>query len=165
MSIATRNIITATAAIVKMDADARETLLLTILESNPAPVLAAMKINGVTFGDATTGTFKVVLAAPTTSKIGIIKLFREVAGFGLADSKAWSEGKTMGACDAGTFKRFMSKHDADALAHDLNYRATTEHVNNGYTASPTGIKVKVIKDSAHHDYRSLVNWHVEPCEF
>jgi ribosomal protein L7/L12 len=160
MSTATKTLIATTVKITGLSRDSLQNLLLDILASNPSVVYTAMEV------DTTLETlYKVVLAEPTTSKINLIKLFREVAGFGLADSKAWSEGKTMGACDAGTFKRSMSKHDADALANEINYRATTEHVHNGYTASPTGIKVKVIKDAAFHDYRSLVNWHVEPCEF
>ncbi len=160
MSNATKTLIATTVKITGLSRDSLQNLLLDILASNPTVVYTAMSVDS-----DSPFTYKVVLAEPTTSKIGIIKLFREVAGFGLADSKAWSEGKTQGACDAGTFKRSMSKHDADALASEINWRATNEHLHNGYTASPTGIKVKVIKDSAHHDYRSLVNWHVEPCEF
>lgn len=47
-----KNIITASIAISKMDSDARETLLLQILENNPSVIINAMEKNGVTFGGA-----------------------------------------------------------------------------------------------------------------
>jgi large subunit ribosomal protein L7/L12 len=165
MSLATRNLITATAAIVKMDADARETLLLTILESNPSAVITAMKANGVRFGDEDKTTYKVVLDGFTANKIGLIKAFREIQGAGLADAKYWTEGETINNCPSGVFKVGMSHDEAKNLATKINHAGANPHMHYDVMLSATGIKAKVMKDTDLYFYKNFVSWTVEKGPF
>ena len=154
MSLATKSLIACTVAIAKMDADKLQEVLLDILSSNPSIVLNALI-------PITAPTFKIVLDRHTTNKIGIIKAFREINGAGLANSKDWSEGMTYGGCPAGTFKVGMTREEADRLAAEINHNGENNHMSSGYSMSATGIKVKVLRDTDQHDYRSLVTWTVE----
>lgn len=155
MSLATKTLIAATVKITQMGSDQMQTALLEILASNPSIIYNVLGIN------APATTYKVVLDAQTNNKIGLIKTFREVNGAGLADAKNWTEGNTYHGLPSGTFKMGMTRDDADLLAAALNRNATETHNSQGYPISPTGIKVKVMKDTEHHDYRSLVNWTVD----
>lgn len=151
MSDSTKNLIAATVTIVQMNRDGLQTTLLDLLASNPSIILKAL--------DMQPSFYKVVLSEYTNNKVNLIKGFREETGAGLADSKAWSEGETYNGCPSGTFKRGMSRADADALAAKMNHQATNAYTAaNGYQYSPTGIKVKVVRDTENHDYASLVSW-------
>jgi ribosomal protein L7/L12 len=161
LSTATKTLIATTVKITGMSRDTLQNLLLDILSSNPTVIYTAMDVDTTPKGTL----YKVVLGSPTTNKISLIKAFRNVAGAGLADSKNWSEGETYEGCDAGTFKRFLTREEADRLAAELNSIAVNSYQSNGFSQSPTGITVKVIKDSEFHDYRSLVNWTVKPCAY
>lgn len=150
MSTATKNLITATAAIVKMSGDDRETLLLTILESNPAAVLAAMKLNGVSFGEDTKPCWRVVVENKGINKIHLIKMFREETGAGLADAKYWSEGNTYncGAMsrEGGVIHDGLTKTEAEIKAEQIRNRSGQDG----------NFTVKVIKSTDHYHYDS--NW-------
>ncbi len=146
-----KNLITAAVAIVKMDSDARETLLLMILEKNPTACITAMSENGVTFGDKINNkaTYKVVVTAKSTNKIALIKLFREQTGAGLADSKYWTEGidyKRLGGMvlPAGVFANGLpSKEMATEIADRIN-------------SNTNGIRVIVMNDET--PYAADTNW-------
>lgn len=150
MSLITRKLITATAAIVKMRGDERETLLLTILESNPSAVITAMKANGVTFGDEAKPAWNVVVNQRGTNKIHLIKMFREETGAGLADAKYWSEG-TAYACgnlktlEGGIIHKDLTKPEADRKALEI----ITSNPNGGFT-------VKVVRADAPYHYERWV---------
>jgi ribosomal protein L7/L12 len=150
MSLATKNLITATAAIVKMDADARETLLLTILESNPTAVITAMKGNGITFGEDAKPNWHVVVEDKGTGKIQLIKMFREETGAGLADAKNWSEGQTYtdgrGNHPAGVIHMGLTRDVAESKAQAIMDRRTVG----------TNFRVKVVNSLAN--YRYDANW-------
>jgi ribosomal protein L7/L12 len=150
MSTATKNLITAAAAIVKMDNDARETLLLTILESNPTAVMAAMKLNGITFGEDAKPNWHVVVEDKGTGKIHLIKMFREETGAGLADAKMWSEGITYkdGSWDrpAGVIHVNLTRDVAESKAQAIMDRRTHD----------TNYRVKVVNSIAN--YRYDANW-------
>jgi ribosomal protein L7/L12 len=150
MSTATRNLITATAAIVKMDADTRETLLLTILESNPTAVITAMKSNDITFGDEAKSAWHVVVEDKGTNKIHLIKMFREETGAGLADAKYWSEGQTYtdgsGSRPAGVIHTGLTRDVAESKAQDIMDRRSCG----------TNFRVKVVNSIAN--YRYDTNW-------
>jgi ribosomal protein L7/L12 len=145
MSTATRSLITAAVAIVKMTNDDRETLLLTILESNPANVIAAMKLNGVSFGDEAKPKWNVVVDQRGPDKINLIKAFREACGAGLADAKEWSEGKTYQGLEAGVFHKDLTKPEAERHATEIINRNT----RGGFT-------VKVIRNDAPYHYEKWV---------
>lgn len=155
MSTATKTLIAATVKITKMDSDQMQTALLEILASNPSIILKVLDVA------TPSNTYKVVLNSKTANKIGLIKCFREVTGAGLADSKGWSEGNTYRGLPSGTFKNGLTREEADHLANEMNHRASSTHTSNGYTSSPTGIAVKVVRDSEPHDYRALVGWVVD----
>jgi ribosomal protein L7/L12 len=150
MSLATKNLITAAAAICKMDNDARETLLLTILESNPTAVITAMKGNGITFGEDAKPNWHVVVEDKGTGKIQLIKMFREEVGAGLADAKYWSEGTTYkdGSWDrpAGVIHVNLTRDQAESKA-----QAIMDHRSVG-----TNFRVKVVNSLAN--YRYDANW-------
>jgi ribosomal protein L7/L12 len=145
MSLATRSLITACAAIVKMTADARETLLLTILESNPSAVITAMKANGVTFGDEAKPAWNVVVSVRGGNKIGLIKMFREETGAGLAEAKEWSEGKPYCGREGGIIHKDLTKPEADRKALEI----TTRNCNGGFS-------VKVVRADAPYHYERWV---------
>ena len=145
MSTATRNLIVACAAIVKMTADDRETLLLSILESNPTATINAMKLNGVTFGDEGKPKWNVVVNQRGGNKINLIKAFREACGAGLADAKEWSEGKTYQGLEAGVFHKDLTKAEAEVKAQKI----VTCNPNGGFT-------VKVIRSDAPYHYEKWV---------
>lgn len=155
MSNSTKTLIAATVAVTKMDREALQTALLDILASNPSVVLKVLDVT-VPFT-----TYKVVLASKTTNKIGLIKTFREATGAGLADSKCWSEGNTYNGLPSGTFKKGLTREEADRFAAEMNHKATNCHSQNGYNSSPTGIAVAVVRDSDPYDYRALVGWVVD----
>ena len=145
MSTANRMLITATAAIVKMSAEDRETVLLLILERNPTATLTALKANGVTFGDESKPAWNVVVSVRGGNKIGLIKAFREASGAGLADAKEWSEGKTVLGREAGVFHKDLTKPEADRKALEI----TTSNPNGGFT-------VKVVRADAPYHYERWV---------
>lgn len=155
MSKTTKTLITTAVAISQMDRDQMQTALLNILASNPSIIFNVLNIAPAH------STFKVVLASNTTNKIGLIKTFREVTGAGLADAKNWSEGNTFHGLPSGTFKQGMTREEADRLASEMNSKANNSYYANGYNMSPTGITVKVIRDTDYHDYRALVSWQVD----
>jgi ribosomal protein L7/L12 len=150
MSLATKNLITACAAICKMDHDARETLLLTILESNPTAVITAMKASGITFGEDAKPNWCVVVEDKGTGKIQLIKMFREETGSGLADAKYWSEGTTYtdGSCSrpAGVIHTGLTRDVAESKAQAIMDRRTVG----------TNFRVKVIRATDHYHYDN--NW-------
>lgn len=152
MSLATRMIITATAAIVKMTADDRETLLLSILESNPTAVIKAMKDNGVSFGDEAKANWSVVVDSHGTNKIHLIKMFREETGAGLADSKYWSEGTTY-ECGGktlagGVIHTGLTKAEAEFKMKEI-YNRNRGGQNGNFT-------LKVVRADAPYHYE--VRW-------
>jgi ribosomal protein L7/L12 len=155
MSTATKTLIAATVAVTEMDRTQMQTTLLEILASNPSIVFKVLNIT------APNSTFKIVLTSFTNNKIGLIKMFREIAGAGLADAKNWSEGNTYHGLPSGTFKKGMTREEADNLAAVWNERATNGYASNGYQSSATGLKVKVISDTEQHNYRELVSWAVD----
>jgi ribosomal protein L7/L12 len=119
MSKFNRLIITATAAICKMSADDRETVLLLILESNPTACLNAMKLNKVSFGDEAKPVWNVVVGEKGVNKINIIKMFREETGAGLADAKYWSEGTAYNGREGGVIHKGLSKPEAERHANAI----------------------------------------------
>lgn len=159
MSKTTKTLIAATVAITEMDRNQMQSVLLDILASNPSVIFGAMNIA------APATTFKVVLDSYTNNKISIIKMFREATGAGLADSKAWCEGETYEGRPAGAFAVGLTREEADRITADMNHKATNQYVSNGYSQSPTGLKVKVVRDTDSHDYRSLVSWAVDKGPF
>jgi len=145
MSIATKNLIIATAAIVKMTSDDRETLLLDILESNPSAVITAMKINNVSFGDEDKRLWNVVVDQRGVNKIYLIKAFREASGAGLADAKGWSEGVTYNGLEGGIFYKGLTKQEAERNARNI----ISSNPNGGFT-------VKVIRTDAPYHYERWI---------
>lgn len=141
MSTATKTLIAATVKITKMDSDQMQTALLEILASNPSIILKVLDVA------TTSTTYKVVLNSPTNNKIGLIKCFRQVNGSGLADAKNWSEGNTYHGLPSGTFRKGLTREEADRLANEMNHME--------------GFTVKVARDSEPHDYRALVGWVVD----
>lgn len=116
MSLATQNLIIATVAIVKMNADDRETLLLAILENNPTAVIAAMKLNGINFGEDSKPNWHVVIEDRGSDKIYLIKMIRTETGMGLADAKLWSEGSDQNGRPAGVIHTNLTKKEAEDKA-------------------------------------------------
>jgi ribosomal protein L7/L12 len=151
-SPSTKNVITAAVAIVKMTDDARETLLLTILEKNPTACIAAMSENGITFGDK--ATYKVVVtSAPMDRKIAVIKMFRSATGAGLADSKGWSEGLPYNDLPAGVIYKGLTKADAEAKLALL--KAPKDSM--GYTNNTDGINLAILRDDAPYVGLKMMN--------
>lgn len=137
----TKNIITATAAIVKMSDDEREILLLEILAAAPATVIGVMANQNITFNGATKPTYKVVVTAKGDNKISLIKIFREFTGAGLADSKYWTEGISYRDLPAGVFAHGKTKEEADRLAADINSHSGV-------------VRVMVLRDDVPYTYDS-----------
>lgn len=129
-----KNIITASAAIVKMSADERETVLLMVLEKNPSAVITAMANNGVTFGDKvkTHETYNVVVQyAPSDRKIHLIKFFREMTGAGLAEAKDWTESKSFNDLPSGVLFKGLTKKEADNKLMEINKNPSASGIKFG----------------------------------
>ena len=151
MSLTTKTLIATTVAITKMNYDEIQAVLLDILASNPTVVYGAMNVA------APHATYKVICDGKQTNKIGIIKEFRSLNGVGLADSKAWSEG-TLAGHEAGVYRKGLTREEADRIAADINHRGSHQHTYNGYGADPTGLRVKVVRDSEPTNYHA--SWEV-----
>lgn len=82
--------------------------------SAAAPVMVA---GGAVEGGAAAGAekteFDVVLAEAGSSKLGVIKVVREITGLGLKEAKALVDGAP------GTLKEAVSKDDAEAMKAKL----------------------------------------------
>lgn len=155
-SPSTKNVITAAVAIVKMSDDARETLLLTILEKNPTACITAMAESGITFGDKinSKATYKVVVtSAPMDRKIAVIKMFRSANGAGLAESKGWSEGLSFGDLPSGVIFKGLTMQAAEAKLALL--KAPKDSM--GYTNNIDGINLAILRDDAPYDGLKMVN--------
>ena len=77
--------------------------------SAAAPVMMAGPVaDGAAAADAKT-EFDVILASAGGSKMGVIKLVKEITGLGLAEAKAVVEGTPK------TLKEALSKEDAEAM--------------------------------------------------
>jgi ribosomal protein L7/L12 len=103
-------IIDATTRINNMDVEDARSILLKLLASKPSVILGSLAT------EVACSTFKVVVTALNGEdrRINCIKVFREVSGFGLADSKAWTEGHTLKVygtnedLPSGTFRTGMT---------------------------------------------------------
>ena len=77
--------------------------------SAAAPVMVA----GAAAGCAEKSEFDVVLAEAGASKLGVIKVVRELTGLGLKEAKALVDGAP------GTIKEAVAKEDAEAMKAKL----------------------------------------------
>ena len=77
--------------------------------SAAAPVMVAGAADGAAAGGAEKSEFDVVLA----SKLGVIKVVRELTGLGLKEAKALVDGAP------GTIKEAVAKEDAEAMKAKL----------------------------------------------
>ena len=77
--------------------------------SAAAPVMVA----GAAAGGAEKSEFDVVLAEAGASKLGVIKVVRELTGLGLKEAKALVDGAP------GTIKEAVAKEDAEAMKAKL----------------------------------------------
>ena len=75
--------------------------------SAAAPVMVAGAADGAAAGGAEKSEFDVVLAEAGASKLGVIKVVRELTGLGLKEAKALVDGAP------GTIKEAVAKEDAD----------------------------------------------------
>ena len=80
--------------------------------SAAAPVMVAGAADGAAAGGAEKSEFDVVLAEAGASKLGVIKVVRELTGLGLKEAKALD-----GA--PGTIKEAVAKEDAEAMKAKL----------------------------------------------
>jgi ribosomal protein L7/L12 len=126
-----KNIITAALKISKMNSDSIEALALKLLETNPTIVLRALEIG------VPEVLWKVAIVDRNNcrEKINVIKTFREVTGYRLADAKAWSEGHTVGDFPSGVFGLGLNREAADEL-----WKRVTMSLGN------LGIKVEVVSN-------------------
>ena len=74
--------------------------------SAAAPVMVAGAADGAAAGGAEKSEFDVVLAEAGASKLGVIKVVRELTGLGLKEAKALVDGAP------GTIKEAVAKEDA-----------------------------------------------------
>ena len=74
--------------------------------SAAAPVMVAGAADGAAAGGAEKSEFDVVLAEAGASKLGVIKVVRELTGLGLKEAKALVDGAP------GTIKEDVDKEDA-----------------------------------------------------
>ena len=79
--------------------------------SAAAPVMVAGAADGAAAGGAEKSEFDVVLAE--ASKLGVIKVVRELTGLGLKEAKALVDGAP------GTIKEAVAKEDAEAMKAKL----------------------------------------------
>ena len=79
--------------------------------SAAAPVAGAA--DGAAAGGAEKSEFDVVLAEAGASKLGVIKVVRELTGLGLKEAKALVDGAP------GTIKEAVAKEDAEAMKAKL----------------------------------------------
>ena len=77
--------------------------------SAAAPVM----VDGAAAGGAEKSEFDVVLAEAGASKLGVIKVVRELTGLGLKEAKALVDGAP------GTIKEAVAKEDAEAMKAKL----------------------------------------------
>ena len=80
--------------------------------SAAAPVMVAGAADGAAAGGAEKSEFDVVLAEGA-SKLGVIKVVRELTGLGLKEAKALVDGAP------GTIKEAVAKEDAEAMKAKL----------------------------------------------
>ena len=80
--------------------------------SAAAPVMVAGAADGAAAGGAEKSEF-VVLAEAGASKLGVIKVVRELTGLGLKEAKALVDGAP------GTIKEAVAKEDAEAMKAKL----------------------------------------------
>ena len=78
-----------------------------------APVMVAGAADGAAAGGAEKSEFDVVLAEAGASKLGVIKVVRELTGLGLKEAKALVDGAP------GTIKEAVAKEDAEAMKAKL----------------------------------------------
>ena len=81
--------------------------------SAAAPVMVAGAADGAAAGGAEKSEFDVVLAEAGASKLGVIKVVRELTGLGLKEAKALVDGAP------GTIKEAVAKEDAEAMKAKL----------------------------------------------
>lgn len=81
--------------------------------SAAAPVMVAGAADGAAAGGAEKSGFDVVLAEAGASKLGVIKVVRELTGLGLKEAKALVDGAP------GTIKEAVAKEDAEAMKAKL----------------------------------------------
>ena len=81
--------------------------------SAAAPVMVAGAADGAAAGGAEKSEFDVVLAEAGASKLGVIKVIRELTGLGLKEAKALVDGAP------GTIKEAVAKEDAEAMKAKL----------------------------------------------
>jgi ribosomal protein L7/L12 len=126
-----KNIIAAALKISKMNSESIEALALKLLDTNPTIVLRALEIG------VPEVLWKVAIVDRNNcqNKINVIKAFREITGHGLADSKAWSEGQTVGGFPSGVFGHGLNREAANEL-----WKRVTMHLSN------LGIKVEVVSN-------------------
>ena len=75
--------------------------------------LLATIADGAAAGGAEKSEFDVVLAEAGASKLGVIKVVRELTGLGLKEAKALVDGAP------GTIKEAVAKEDAEAMKAKL----------------------------------------------
>jgi ribosomal protein L7/L12 len=129
MPVTNNAIIIATEKIVDMGSDEKRKLLLTLLGTNPATVLRAMGVD--TKAASPNQLYKVAITDLNgeNRKINVIRCVREITGYGLADSKAWSEGQNMGeGFPSGVFGHHMTLDAAKQLLEKV--RATFRNSGN-----------------------------------
>ena len=81
--------------------------------SAAAPVVVAGAADGAAAGAAEKTEFDVVLTEAGASKLGVIKVVRELTGLGLKEAKALVDGAP------NTLKEAVSKDDAEAMKAKL----------------------------------------------
>lgn len=146
MSRATRNLVNASISITNMQENYLRDILQNILASNPSIVLKAMETKGFHFEktekktitellEKKDKTYKVVLT-DYTGRMSLIKFVRETLGFGLGESKAWTENKS--ECPGGVFYSGLTHFDAKSRLREMN-----EHISRkGYN-----IQIAIMGDS------------------
>ena len=87
--------------------------------SAAAPVMVAGAADGAAAGGAEKSEFDVVLAEAGASKLGVIKVVRELTGLGLKEAKAIVDGAP------ATVKEAMPTADAEALKEALTAAGAT----------------------------------------
>lgn len=133
-------LIAADIAILTVD-EARSALLKALAE-DPAVIAKVMdKHNPMSDGDSR--LYDVVVESHGGNKIQLIKLFRELSGYGLSESKAWSEGVTQGTYRGGVFKSGCVRSQPEKYMKDIHDMST----RNGYP-----IHAKLIKAGAPFTY-------------
>lgn len=107
MALTTSQVIRATVAIMDLDQKNARDILLKLLETNPKRVFPLLVNKSIISQNIRCAT------VPADRKIPAIKCWRELTGYGLAESKAFVEG--IGTYTTSKYKEFseaMEKHGA-----------------------------------------------------